>query len=65
MCYEVGDIDEVSRRLKADGHEVTDKKLGSDQSWQIWTTDPGGVKIEFHEYTAKSSQVTGRDCVLG
>lgn len=54
----------VRRCLGAGGYAVTEKKLGADQSWQAWTTDPSGVRIEFHQYTAHSSQVTGKDCVL-
>jgi catechol 2,3-dioxygenase-like lactoylglutathione lyase family enzyme len=64
LCFEVTDVDEVSRRLKSQGYAVTDKALGTDQSWQIWTTDPSGVRIEFHQYTEKSSQITGRNCTL-
>ncbi|OGV68596.1 MAG: hypothetical protein A3K19_11515 [Lentisphaerae bacterium RIFOXYB12_FULL_65_16] len=43
---------------------VTDKKLGADQSWQFWVTDPGGVRIEFHQHTENSSQRTGKDCIV-
>jgi catechol 2,3-dioxygenase-like lactoylglutathione lyase family enzyme len=64
LCFETPDVDEVSRRLVARGYEVTKKILGADQSWQIWTADPSGVKIEFHQYTPQSTQVTGKDCVL-
>jgi len=64
LCFETPDVDEVGRRLKARGYEVTKKILGADQSWQIWTADPSGVKIEFHQYTPQSTQVTGKDCVL-
>jgi lactoylglutathione lyase/glyoxylase I family protein len=65
ICLEVDQIDDVSGRLKSQGYDVTDKKLGSDQGWQVWTTDPSGVRIEFHQYTEKSSQLTGANCVLG
>jgi len=64
MCFEVCDIDEVSRHLKSQGCDVTDKQLGADQSWQAWANDPSGVAIEFHQYTEKSSQVTARNCML-
>ena len=64
ICFETQDIDKVARHLKSKGYKVTDKTLGADQSWQAWTTDPAGVKIEFHQYTAKSTQVTGGNCVL-
>ena len=64
ICLEVEDIDAVARQLAQHDCEVTEKTLGADQSWQIWTTDPAGVRIEFHQYTDTSSQRTGRDCVL-
>ena len=65
FCLEVDSIDVVSRHLTESGYEVTQKKLGADESWQAWVTDPTGVRIEFHEYTDKSTQITGADCVLG
>ena len=64
LCLEVGDIDDTVARLKANGYEPTGKILGADQSWQAWVTDPAGVRIEFHQYTPKSCQLTGVDCVL-
>lgn len=64
ICLEVSDIDSVRQRLSANGYDVTDSKYGKDHSRQAWTTDPDGVEIEFHEYTEKSSQLTGEDCVL-
>lgn len=64
ICFETSDIDDLSRRLKAHGCEVTEKSLGADKSWQIWTTDPAGVRIEFHQYTRESSQFTGRPCIF-
>ncbi len=65
FCLETDDIDEVARRLADNGYPVTEKKLGADQSWQVWTKDPSGVRIEFHQYTPKSSQRTHQDCILG
>lgn len=64
LCLEVDDIDSVRQCLDAHGYEVTEKKLGADNSWQVWTTDPCGVRVEFHEYTSDSSQFTGTDCTL-
>jgi glyoxylase I family protein len=64
FCLEVDNIDRTSAALKSKGVAVTDKLLGHDQSWQAWLADPDGVKIELHEYTANSSQRTGKDCVL-
>ena len=62
ICLEVDDIDSIRAVLIDNGCEVTEKILGSDQSWQAWTTDPHGVKIEFHQYTDRSSQITHENC---
>jgi catechol 2,3-dioxygenase-like lactoylglutathione lyase family enzyme len=64
ICFEVSDIDEVIRRIRSCGRDVTGKQLGADNSWQSWTADPSGVKIEFHQYTSESSQRTGRNCAV-
>lgn len=64
LCLQVKDIDSVRRHLIEFGAEVTEKKLGADNSWQLWAKDPGGVRIEFHQYTPNSSQLTGKNCVL-
>lgn len=64
LCFESDDLDAVASRLRAIGAKVTAKRLGADDSWQIWSADPCGVKIEFHQYTETSSQKTGQDCVL-
>jgi catechol 2,3-dioxygenase-like lactoylglutathione lyase family enzyme len=61
FCLEVDSIDEISARVKSAGYEITSKQFGCDRSWQAWLTDPNGVKIELHEYTPESSQVTRTD----
>ena len=65
LCLETSNIDAVITRLRECGYEATDKKLGADKSWQTWTKDPDGVRIEFHQYTEESSQNTGVNCILG
>ena len=65
VCFETADIDGVIGCLRKGGWEVSEKKLGGDKSWQCWTEDPSGVRIEFHQYTDRSAQHTGEDCVLG
>ncbi len=65
FCLEVNSIDDVRSHLIGKGYEVTEKKLGADESWQTWVTDPSGVRIEYHEYTEKSTQITGEYCILG
>ena len=64
FCLEVDDIDQTGLRLVQHGFEVTQKILGADQSWQMWTADPSGVRIEFHRYTERSSQITHENCIL-
>lgn len=64
LCLEVDDIDAVRASLAKIGADMTAKRLGADHSWQAWTTDPNGVRIEFHQYTPQSCQLTGADCLL-
>jgi catechol 2,3-dioxygenase-like lactoylglutathione lyase family enzyme len=64
LCLEVADIDAVVDHVRAQGWEITDKKMGADNSWQAWVTDPSGVRIELHHYTPTSTQFTGEVCVL-
>lgn len=64
FCMEVDDIEQTGLQLTRNGYEATQKKLGADQSWQLWTTDPSGVRIEFHQYTERSSQITRENCIL-
>lgn len=63
FCLLVDDLDATVADLRAKGVDVSDKKLGMDQSWQAWITDPAGIRIELHQYTANSSQYTRRDCI--
>lgn len=62
FCLEVDDIDSMSQQMKSQGWNVTEKKMGPDQTWQVWLTDPSGVSLELHQYTDKSCQYTGDDC---
>jgi catechol 2,3-dioxygenase-like lactoylglutathione lyase family enzyme len=56
ICLEVDDIQSTVRTLRERGIEVSDPKLGRDQSWQAWIADPDGNRIELHDYTAESWQ---------
>lgn len=56
ISLEVDDLDAMLARLSGAGIETTEKKLGKDQSWQAWITDPDGNPIELHCYTANSEQ---------
>ena len=64
LCLETDNIEQVAELLNRNGYSASEKKLGSDQSWQSWSTDPSGVRIEFHQYTERSSQITGENCRL-
>ena len=64
LAIETDDIDAVIAQIKEHGYEVGEKVLGADDSWQAWTEDPNGVRIEFHEYTQTSFQLNGGTCVV-
>ncbi|MFO7723951.1 MAG: VOC family protein [Oceanipulchritudo sp.] len=64
LALEVSDIHALADHLRKQGIPVSDPQLGADNSWQAWLEDPSGVKIELHEYTLESSQLTGLTCVL-
>jgi glyoxylase I family protein len=56
ICLEVDDIQATVGTLRERGVEVSDPKLGKDESWQAWITDPDGNRFELHQYTPKSWQ---------
>jgi catechol 2,3-dioxygenase-like lactoylglutathione lyase family enzyme len=56
LCLEVDDIAATVTGLRARGAEVSEPKLGMDRSWQAWTADPAGNRIELHCYNADSKQ---------
>ena len=56
LCLEVDDLAATVAELRGRGVQVTDAKLGSDNSWQAWITDPDGNRIELHQYTSESKQ---------
>ncbi len=62
FAIEVDDIDAAHQTLLEHGIDVTDKELGIDNTWMITCTDPNGVFIELHEYTADSLQLVGGVC---
>ena len=64
FALETEQMDQLIENLNSLGYKATDKILGEDHSWQSWTTDPNGVRIEFHQYTEKSLQIKGGICSL-
>lgn len=59
FCLEVTGLDEFCETLKSRGIEVTEIKLGMDNSRQAWITDPDGNAIELMEYGYSSLQLSG------
>jgi catechol 2,3-dioxygenase-like lactoylglutathione lyase family enzyme len=56
ICLETEDMDALLAHVRAQGIVITDKKRGVDGTWQAWTKDPNGVKLEIFEYTGDSLQ---------
>jgi catechol 2,3-dioxygenase-like lactoylglutathione lyase family enzyme len=59
FCLEVEDMDAAVAALEAHGVRCTGRKLGCDQSHQVWLQDPDGTHIELHQYTPQSAQRVG------
>jgi len=57
FCLEVDNLEDTVKHLRTNNVEVTDIKLGKDNSYQSWMEDPDGNKIELHYYTPKSKQL--------
>ncbi len=60
FCLETPDIDALMAELTRRGVPFTPKKMGVDNSWQIWLEDPDGNRFEVQQYTPRSSQFTGQ-----
>jgi len=56
ICLETEDIDVLIAHVRGHGLQITGKKLGADGTWQAWTRDPNGVKLEIFQYTDDSMQ---------
>ena len=59
FCLEVDDLDTTIANLRSKGLTVKDKNKGCDGTWQTWLQDPDGNRIELHQYTPESLQLTG------
>ena len=64
FCLEVENITSAINQLNSNGIETTQKLLGCDKTFQCWITDPNGIQIELQEYTSKSSQINGGNCIV-
>jgi lactoylglutathione lyase/glyoxylase I family protein len=59
FCLETEDLDRLMVDLRARGIAFSEKKLGCDDTWQIWLEDPDGNAFEVHQYTPRSMQFVG------
>ena len=59
FCLEVTRLDEFCDTLKTRGVQVSEIRLGMDNSRQAWITDPDGNAIELMEYGPSSLQLSG------
>jgi lactoylglutathione lyase/glyoxylase I family protein len=59
FCLEVDDLDAVIADLRSKGLAIEEKHRGCDGTWQTWLQDPDGNRIELHQYTNTSLQLTG------
>lgn len=59
FCLESPDIDAAVALLDREGIAHGPKKLGGDQTWQVWLDDPDGNSFEIHQYTPHSYQHCG------
>jgi lactoylglutathione lyase len=57
FCLEVTGLDEYCQTLKSKGVDVTEIKMGMDNSRQAWIADPDGNQIELMEYRPASLQI--------
>ena len=64
FAIEVEDVESVRNALVSKGVEVTEKRLGGDNTWMVTCHDPNGIFIEFHEYSKDSMQKIGGTCVI-
>jgi lactoylglutathione lyase/glyoxylase I family protein len=59
FCLESENLDATMVELESKGIAFTPKKLGCDQTYQIWLKDPDGNAFEVHQYTPRSLQHQG------
>lgn len=64
FCLEVEDLAGFVSTLSSRGVAVTETKLGADNAWQAWITDPSGIRIELMQYSSDSTQFTGKPVIL-
>jgi catechol 2,3-dioxygenase-like lactoylglutathione lyase family enzyme len=61
FCLETDNITGMRNILMKNNIDSTEITLGCDNTYQFWFKDPGGIDVEFHQYTGKSSQRACKD----
>jgi len=64
FAVEVEDVSKVRDVLLDFGADVSERKLGGDNTWMVTCRDPSDVFIEFHQYTGESMQSLGGVCLV-
>jgi len=59
FCLECHNMDKLIDELDSKGILHTEKKLGCDNTYQIWLADPDGNSFEIQQYTPESLQKNG------
>lgn len=58
LCIEVDNLKEFKKQIEKNGINCDGEiKMQTDNSWQLWVTDPDGNRIEIMEYTQQSKQM--------
>lgn len=61
LSLEVDDIHAFTDEIRSKGAPIdSEPAMGMEHTWQMWSHDPDGNKIEFMEYTDRSYQVVGK-----
>jgi catechol 2,3-dioxygenase-like lactoylglutathione lyase family enzyme len=55
ICFEVEDIQRFAKHVETEGYTLDKQpKLGIDNNWQCWISDPDGVRIEIMQISPDS-----------
>lgn len=57
LCFEVDDIQEATRTLRAQGFEVSDPAMGRSGAWITGLRDPDGYTVELNEFSPPQSWI--------
>ncbi len=64
FAIQVEDVLRVRDKLRDYGVDVSERRLGGDNTWMVTCRDPNDVLIEFHQYTPESMQMIGGVCTV-